>query len=264
MEKTILNFHFDYLQISFIKIWWCVNPKVDVNEWPIFLHRLTDNFFALKYMSEQRRLHIEKTFQGCSSPQALSDPLHIQFLLSALTRRAIRALSKNWVRVPTAYPSPSQRSLSWSNLRLRCWWFEFWSDIMNSSLQLTIDSRASLVMATPMCMCVLSSYLYHLVDVAFLLYVSCSVRRWWVPPGHGASSGVSQSGSHLSAHMYPPPIKKYKVRGIKIEILKWLIYVFSYSIIVTNMRTVVMKKRSSLSMCRYLWNWKHLLYQMIM
>ena len=137
-KKTILNFHFDYLQISFIKIWWCVNPKVDVNEWPIFLHRLTDNFFALKYMSEQRRLHIEKTFQGRSSPQALSDPLHIQSLLSALTRRAILRLSKNWVRVPTAYPSPSQRSLSWSNLRLRCWWFEFWSDIMNSSLQLTI------------------------------------------------------------------------------------------------------------------------------
>ena len=140
MEKTILNFHFDYLQISFIKIWWCVNPKVDVNEWPIFLHRLTDNFFALKYMSEQRRLHIEKTFQGCSSPQALSDPLHIQFLLSALTRRAIRALS--CLRTKFAYPLRTHRPAKEASLEAICdcdvdgWSSEvtLWTHLYNSPL----------------------------------------------------------------------------------------------------------------------------------
>ena len=199
--------------------------------------------FALKYVSEQRRLHIEKTFQGCSSPEAPSDPLHIQFLISALTKRAIRALS--CLRTKFAYPLRTHRPAKEASLEAICdcdvdgWSSEvtLWTHLYNSPL----TGGHHWWWPLP-CVCVLSSYLYRLVDVAFLFYVSCSIRRWWVAPGHGASSGVSQSGSHLSAHMYLPPIKKYKVRGIKIEIIKWLIYVFSYPIIVMHMRTAVVNK----------------------
>ena len=40
------------------KIWWCVNPRVDVSALIFFAQLDRQEFFALKYMSEQRRLHV--------------------------------------------------------------------------------------------------------------------------------------------------------------------------------------------------------------
>ena len=248
------------------KIWWCVNPRVDVSALNdlYFLHSLTDKSFL--------------RWNTCLSNggyilRRLSKVVHRH--RHRLTPCIFNICSLHWrggpslpcLRTEFAFPLRTHRPAKEASLEAICdcdvdgWSSEvtIWTHLYNSPL----TGGHHWWWPLP-CVCVLSSYLYRLVDMAFLFYVSCSVRRWWVPPGHGASSGVSQSGSHLSAHMYPPPIKKYKVRGIKIEILKWWIYIFSYSIIVTNMRTVVVKKISSLSMCRYLWNWKHLLYQMIM
>ena len=262
MEKTILNFHFDYLQISFINDD-VLTPK---------LMSMNDLYFCTGWQTIFLRWNTCLS-NGGYILRRLSKGVHRH--RHCLTPCIFNFCSLHWrggpsvpcLRTEFAYPLRTHRPVKEASLEAICD-----CDVDGSSSEVTLWTHLYNSPLTgghhwwwPLpCVCVLSSYLYHLVDVAFLFYVSCSVRRWWVPPGHGASSGVSQSGSHLSAHMYPPPIKKYKVRGIKIEILKWLIYVFSYSIIVTNMRTVVMKKRSSLSMCRYLWNWKHLLYQMIM
>ena len=150
-------------------------------------------FFALKYMSEQRRLHIEKTFQGCSSPEAPSDPLHIQFLLSALTRRAIRALSKNWVRVPTAYPSPSQRSLSWSNLRLRCWWLKFW---IHYELIFTTHHRQARIIGDGhshvyvCCHCICIAWLiWHSYSMSVVVYAGDGFPQAMAHPQESVSQG---------------------------------------------------------------------------